>query len=117
MNPGWLEKIDHRVLSTILLLSEWDEKTDKELVEALSGMSYSQFRNVLLEIERYEDSPVRKISDTWQLVSKIDFWGFIKSRFDDQILDDLERISQIALSDSDGSFELPPNERWCAAIY
>ncbi len=51
------------------------------------------------------------------MVSKSDYWNFIRSRFDDEILDDLKSIAQVTLKDNDGSFELPSADRWLAPIY
>lgn len=115
--PEWLDKVNKRVLTTIFLISEWEENTDIELVKILSGnIDYNEFLRDLFELEKQDDSPIRKINNIWQLVSKSDLWVFVKNEINEKVLNELEFVSKIALSDLDPRLDLPAEDRWMANI-
>ncbi len=114
--PEWYESIDKNVLMTIFLITEWKEDTDKELVKYLSKKEYDEFVEILHELEKKDDSPIRKIADVWQLISKNDLRPFIEENINESILTRFKFVSEIALSDLDPRIELPPSERWMANI-
>lgn len=114
--PSWVGKEDARVLATIFLLTEWDEQKDKDLVVGLSRMDYAEFLKNLTKLKAYEDTPIRSINGTWQLVSKSDFWSYIEEHLDDEILNEFKFVAQVALVDDDTSFELIPEKRWLAPL-
>lgn len=114
--PEWYRVIDKNVLLTIFLITEWKEDTDKELIKYLSGKEYDEFLEILYKLEKKDDSPIRKISDIWQLISKNDLRPFIEENINDSILTRFKFVSEIALSELDPRAELPPSERWMANV-
>ncbi|MFA5917768.1 MAG: hypothetical protein WC850_06050 [Candidatus Gracilibacteria bacterium] len=116
LTPKWLGKIDKKVLTAFFLLSEWKEGQDNELIEIFTENKYDDFIKELIKLEKEDDSPIRKIRNIWQIISKSDLWIYVKDDLDTLTLRKFKEVSKVALSDIDPSFELPIDKRWYASV-
>lgn len=116
LTPKWLWKIDKKVLTAFFLLSEWKEWQDNELIEIFTENKYDDFIKELIKLEKEDDSPIRKIRNIWQIISKSDLWIYVKDDLDTLTLRKFKEVSKVALSDIDPSFELPIDKRWYASV-
>jgi len=127
ITPKWCNEANYKVLTTIFLLSEWDEEKvlgfksqecpDKELVKILYEWDYHTFESELYNLCRVEDSPIRKIDSTWQIISKNDLWVFVKDLINIQTVKKFYTVCKLALSDYNSSYELSIDDRWCSSLY
>ena len=94
-----------------------DVPGDVEALSLLAGESAEAAITQLTQLAAEADPPVRRVGSIWYLISKEDAWEAL-SRFVTR--DVLERFVTVAvgvLGSSDPAFELPPDQRWAAAIY
>lgn len=72
----WVETENIREIIPALLLGRWNENFDgdKELIEKLSGLNYSDYIITLNKWRILEESPIIQIGETWRLVSPLDLW-------------------------------------------
>ncbi len=116
LRPEWLDKTDKKVLTTIFLISEWEEGTDEELIKYLSDREYIEFKEDLEVLAKSDDSPIRKISNVWQIISKSDLWVFVQDEITESVLKNFKTVCTYALSDLDPRVDLPVKDRWWANI-
>ncbi len=116
--PKWVNQFSSDVLFAALFATEWknDNIHDQKVLEILSGKKYSDLNQQLTEISQSADSPVRQILNTWQVISKVDFWLLISKKLSKSNLDAVDKIITKALTDTDPSFDLEPEERYLAKI-
>ena len=74
--PKYFENIDVKDLIPILLINRFSEERsgDIEIVEKLSGKTFSEYLHFLKILATLEDSPVYFINGVWRLVSPTDTW-------------------------------------------
>ncbi len=114
----WLKDFDPKLLHTILFLTQWEDAKDSLLVSACLGKDYSEIRQDLERLSKYEDSPIRNVwGNVWQVISKSDLFTLLWNNFDVSLLRNYETVVKKALTDEDTSFELDKKDRWASAIY
>lgn len=94
-----------------------DVPGDVEALSLLAGEPAEAAIARLANLAAETDPPVRCVGSVWYLVSKEDAWETL-SRFVTR--DVAERFLTVAvgvLGSPDPSYELPPEQRWAAAIY
>ena len=74
---GWFKKENLREIVPALFLGRWNTNNegDREILEKLSGKSYSDYMEIAAKWRDFEDSPLLQIGDTWRLTSPLDLWG------------------------------------------
>ena len=115
--PAWLWKFEMTFLARLLFLTEWEEWIDEELVSACFWEEYKKIHDSLVNLSELEDSPIRKIGNVWQVISKSDLWGILWQKFSTSLMKRFGSIIQTALTDNDTSSEIPKGDRWMAAIH
>ena len=82
----WIKTQPIREIVPALLLGRWDESYpgDIELLEKLSGMSYTKYKEALAKWLYLPESPLKKIGETWRLTSPLDLWSSISVHLTDQ---------------------------------
>ena len=86
-----------------------------KILRALAGSWYDAFSAVLVRWANEDDPPVRRVGDSWFLLSREDTWSVL-DRFVTRT--DLERLGeqvQRTLGVPDPKFDLPAEEQWWAA--
>lgn len=117
--PPWANSSEAPTIIAALLAGMWDEtkEGDKQALAILGGTPYEQLSRALLRWAHQTDPPIRRIGDTWFVVSKEDSWRLLAPHLTRA---DFERLKQVVL-DVLGTphprFELPPDQRWMAAAY
>ena len=122
LTPLWAEPQAARALLPALLAGRWrdDHSVDREVITRLATRDYRDYNEVsetLLRWANAADPPVRRVGDTWMVVSSEDAWSLLAPAL---TRDDLERFEAVVLDilgAVDPRYELPLGERWAAAIY
>ncbi|MDA2518770.1 hypothetical protein [Bacillus cereus] len=116
--PNWKKEIPSNILFAIFFVSEWNEENekDKQAIEQLSNVSYNEFSNVINRLSKETDPPIRRIGNTWQLVSKMDLWLMIAPLINIDVLNRLDSVIQVVIPDLDPSFDLPSDKKFMAKV-
>ena len=122
LTPLWAEPQAARALLPALLAGRWrdNHSVDREVITRLATRDYRDYNEVsetLLRWANAADPPVRRVGDTWMVVSSEDAWSLLARAL---TRDDLERFEAVVLDvlgAVDPRYELPLGERWAAAIY
>lgn len=114
--PAWVQSDEAAIFTAALIAGSWrtDNEGDKEQLARLSGMSYSDFEQILYRWAITDYSPVRLIGGVWQLVSRPDAWSLLSPFINAAMLDRVEAVILKVLGEIDPRFELPIDERWFA---
>jgi len=83
----------------------------------LSGEAYHALREVLLASAAQPDAPVRRIGEKWLTVARADSWSLLAGFLTQPELDRFREIAIRVLREPDPKFELPPEERYAAAVH
>ena len=117
--PEWAEGTVASDLVIAELLGSWKESSsaDRLIVEGMSGNPYGEWIGRMREIMLSPATPLTQRDGNWRFAARYEAWFALGPNvFDDQ----LERIQSAATSvlmERDPQFELPPDERYAAAIY
>jgi hypothetical protein len=87
----WAVRQDVREIFPAVLLGRWNETFpgDIELIERLSGRSYTDYADILAKWKGLPDSPILQIGETWRLTSPLDVWTTLSTTFKKSDLDQL----------------------------
>lgn len=116
--PAWANPAEAGALLPVILTGAWDDSRegDRAVLEALARRPYHELSRVLARWANESDPPVRRVGDTWLVVSRDDAWSLL-ARFLDR--EDLERFGEMVvavLATSNPAFDLPPDQRWMAGM-
>lgn len=117
--PDWANPENAEPLIAVLLSGAWlsDNTNDCEKVSYLASMPYDKLEQILNKYLRTGDFPAERLGNKWQIVSCLDSWQFLHPFITGSILNRFGEVAVDVLSESDPRFELPPTERWLAAIH
>lgn len=117
--PAWAKAESARVLLPVLLANAWDERKegDREVMEAISGMSYDVFIRELNPFALIDDAPVRHVGSVWMIKSPLDAWYLLAPHLTQDQLRRYDTALLAVLTKTDPKYELDPDKRWAAAIY
>ena len=95
---AWIKTQPIREIVPALLLGRWDESYpgDIELLEKLSGMSYSEYKGLLNKWLYLLESPLRNTGECWSLASSLDLWMSISAHLVEKDLQGLEECFILA---------------------
>lgn len=113
MQPNWLDNISIADIIPILLVNRFSEykDRDKEIIERISGKSYSEYEKFLKNLLNQEDTPVYHINGVWRLVSPTDIWLYIAKYVSNDDFEKLQKICLDVLSEIAYKYSIPLNER------
>ena len=117
--PEW-SKVPHAAsLVPFILAGSWDETSegDRSIMETLSGQQYEQVRAIAEETRTLPDSPLVRVLSRWTLVSREDSWFLLARNIGTQHVELLSKVALRVLTEDNPALELPPEERWQAALY
>ena len=117
--PAWAETSAAATLLPALLAGAWNEEKegDKEMIEALSGVSYKDFLKKLASVASVDDAPVRKVGNVWTLKSPLDAWFLVARHLDAEHFDRFRKAVNAVLTETNPKYDLPPDKRWAAGVY
>ena len=118
--PEWSRPLEAVGLVPVLLAGSWDHNctADRTVIETLAGPGHT-YAEVLSVAHRWlqeEDPPVMRVLTRWSLVSREDSWLLLAPHITPQQLDTFEEVAIAVLGEDDPQYELPPHERWYAAL-
>jgi hypothetical protein len=115
--PEWARPANARSLVPVLLAGAWSEsnEADTQAISSLANQAYDRVREILLRWVNEPDAPLRRVGDSWFVVSAEDMWALLSSYVVPEDLVRLERVAIDALGEIDPRFDLPEGERWMAA--
>lgn len=116
--PLWATPNEARSILPILLAGKWVDSNppDQEILAKLAGTSYEDLNKVLSRWANEPDAPIRRVGDTWFLVSKEDAWSLVAKFLTREDLENFERVFLEVFNTTDPSVELEPDTRWQANI-
>lgn len=117
--PSWTSAESAQLLIPFLFAGSWDENKegDCDVVEALSGMKYEVYAKKISDFLSLDDAPIRKIGSAWMLTSPLDAWVLLAPHLDESFLKLFKKSLHSVLTKTDPKYELPPKDRWAAAVY
>ncbi|MGE4029026.1 MAG: hypothetical protein AB7I08_02245 [Thermoleophilia bacterium] len=115
----WSQNVSSRIARRALMLGAWNESRsgDTDVVETVLGQTYPEAREELSRLARGEDPIFASVGGTWGLVSTEEAWRFAAPQVMRADLEAVERAIQEVLGAVDPALELPPKDRWAAAIH
>lgn len=113
MQPKWLENINITDIIPILLVNRFSEHKDgdKEIIEEISGKSFSEYEKILKNLLNQEDTPVYHINGVWRLISPTDIWLYIAKYVSNVDFEKLQKICLDVLCEVYYKYTIPLEER------
>lgn len=114
----WVETEDIREIIPALLLGRWNETFvgDIELIEKLSGVTYSEYLVVLTKWRNLEESPLIQIGETWRLTSPLDLWTTLSPNLNKRDFQSIQDCFAFAFKNGNPIIE-PKDKNDFAALY
>ena len=115
----WTQHPEASYLALAVLIGAWNEKRqcDLDAITQLLGISYDKWLKKARELLHYPDSPLSLKNGVWKVVNRTELWNLLGSRVLDQNLATFKSLAISVLKERDPAFELPPEERYAAAIH
>jgi hypothetical protein len=116
---NWTEGNDLTELIPILFVQKFDSDMagDRQLIENLSGGSFSNYIEKLKKWTLIFDKPVYQVANIWQVVSAHDLLFVLGRRLTEEHFKHFEEAFFEALEEIDPSLRLQPNQRFAAALF
>lgn len=107
LKPEWANSDGISALLPIILLGQWNENVpgDLELVEKLSGKTYSDYAKILQGFRLMSDSPITHVGTVWRLKSPMDTMSYASVYLTDGDLAKLKEICVLLIADDDPDAE------------
>ncbi len=101
------------------LIGSWSENNVQDLavLSHITGQQYEDFAPKIREALVLADKPFAHKNGIWKMPDRKNTWNKLGSRLFDDHLDKFKTAAISVLSESDPSFDLPPDERYAASIY
>lgn len=117
--PNWAKSPPPQALLAALLAGGWDDasEADKATLSQLAGQPYDDAIRTLAPYVGKFDSPLRKIGSSWRVASPYDAWLLLARHLTDADLACFEALAVEVLGAADPRYDLPPDERWLAAVH
>lgn len=100
---AWLKPEYNKYYIPAFLLGSWDETRngDKQIVESLAGMSYSEFDKGLHILLNSDESPLLKVGSIWQVSSPKLFISRIQREISNDTIEHFKECIDWVLEDDD----------------
>lgn len=117
--PEWAKPAEAGSLLPALLVGTWDDSNDadRDVVARLARVPYEQVTRALQRWANESDPPIRRIGDTWLLVSREDSWSLLARYLTSDDRTTFEAVVLDVLGTPDPRFDLPEEEQYLAAIH
>jgi len=115
----WSHDLAERAIRRAWLAGAWNQlrSGDIEVLEGLTGTAHDDFEERLHRVVRQPDPLFTRVGAAWAVTAAEDSWRTARRMIRDADLEALERAIQNVIGAVDPRLELPPEERWRAAIY
>lgn len=118
--PAWATSQFARVLLPAILAGSWQDRRqdDQEIIEQLASRPYAEVRESLIYWASQPDPPVRLVAGTtWTVVSAEEAWSLVMPCLTATELSRFEAAFLRVLGELDPALDLPPEQRWMAAMH
>lgn len=114
LKPEWANSDGISALLPIILLGQWNENVpgDLELVEKLSGKTYSDYTKILQGFRLMSDSPITHVGAVWRLKSPMDTMSYVSAYLTAGDLANLKDICALLIADNDPEAEEKLRNEW-----
>ncbi len=114
-HPGWAQD---GALASLLLAAAWEDAKpdDQRIVSQLADKKYVDVQTLMTKWRQVPDAPVRFVLGTWEFLSPLDAWEALHPFLNPTQMDCFERLAIEVLSEDNPALELPPEERFMAAV-
>ena len=118
ISPEWATGSEAADFATAMLLGAWrdDSEPDRAVIEIVTGTEYAEWLNKTRQLSRLPDSPITHRDDTWRFNSRLEGWYVLGSNLYNGHLGRLEEVAITTLKEKDPKFQLPPDQRFMAAL-
>jgi hypothetical protein len=116
--PWWSESATAPRLAPVLLVGAWDadHPEDQALVATVAGRPYDELERDLHGWAARDDRPVASTGGVWHILSKESGWRHLGVHLTRNDIDRYLDVAREVLSERDPALELPPRERFMAAV-
>ena len=119
LNPAWATPAVARDLLPALLAGHWldNNESDRAVLSRLAGgRDYGEFAATCTLWANQPDPFIRRVGDTWLVVSREDGWRLLSRFLSNDDLRRFEEVCKATLSYRDPQYELPIEQRLAASI-
>ncbi|WP_156507408.1 hypothetical protein [Arthrobacter sp. OY3WO11] len=115
----WTQDLAQRPLRRAWLAGAWSQlrSGDVDILEGLTGIDKESLAEQLEAVARQADPMFTRVGGTWAVAAPEDSWRTARHSIRETDLDALEVAVQNVLGAVDPRLELPPEDRWSAAVY
>lgn len=115
----WAQDLTQRPLRRAWLAGAWSQlrSGDVDILEGLTGIHQESLEEQLAAVARQADPIFTRIGGTWAVAAPEDSWRTARHSIRETDLAALEFAVQTVLGAVDPRLELPPEDRWSAAVY
>lgn len=116
--PSWAQEPPPHALLAALLAGGWDGsmEADQARIAEIAGQPYEDVIATLTTYCGDFDSPLRNIGSTWHVASPWDAWFLLARYLTHSDITRFESAAYAVIGSADPRFEMPPGERWMAAL-
>jgi hypothetical protein len=113
--PGWA---GDGSLAPLLLAAAWEDNCigDRRVISEITEKKYSDVQALMTKWRQVPDAPVRLILGTWEFLSPVDAWEALHPFLNSSHMDSFQKIAVEVLSEDNPALDLPPAERFMAAV-
>ena len=115
--PDWATEATSSLVA-LVLLGQWEEDSegDRQIIEELIGKPFAVIEEELAAIAGIPDSPVVKVERRWRFTSHEEAWNILAPRLTQTYATRFKELAVTVLGQVSPAFELPPEERYMAAV-
>ena len=115
--PDWAADATGSLVA-LVLIGQWEEDNegDRKIIEDLVGKPFADIEEELAAIAGIPDSPVVKIERRWRFTSHDEAWNILAPRLTQTFATRFKELAVTVLGQVSPAFELPPGERYMAAV-
>ena len=116
---SWAEHPDAYHLALALLLGGWDgsNQEDRQVISQFFRTDYKDWLLKARAILHQDHNPLLVKNDVWKVDRKKELWHELASYILDSDLERFKKLAVAVLEEINPAFDLPPEERYAAAIH
>ena len=115
--PDWAAAATSSLVA-LVLIGQWEEDNegDRKIIEDLIEKPFAEIEEELAAIAGISDSPVVKVARRWRFTSHEEAWSILAPRLTQTYATRFKELAVTVLGQVSPTFELPPGERYMAAV-
>ena len=115
--PDWAAAATSSLVA-LVLIGQWEEDNegDRKIIENLIEKPFAEIEEELAAIAGIPDSPVVKVERRWRFTSHEEAWSILAPRLTQTYAKRFKELAVTVLGQVSPAFELPPSERYMAAV-